>query len=174
MPTLGRNTLWSHDVPLVQENMCTKFSQYIKAIESGTTVRLAKTTINNPILKFYWGFLNVLLSAVFPHTFETSYDSAIIASVLQIPLASVVIAESKICKLLIEIVTSSKGKHASMHAALRILLVNPKYYQDLLSKVITGLVKLITVPVSERIAETHGSKIDDLHTRYTMTDLEDS
>lgn len=174
VPTISRNSLWSHYKPLVSENMFSKFKQYVTAIKAGLVKRFT-STINNKELESFAGFLNLLWAAVSPHLFCTTFDNDVIAMLFQMPSNCVDIAASKLCSSLTEIAKSRESKHkVDFNSALRWLLVDPLYFKDLPCNLLDGLVKIITIPVSEAIAETQGSDIDNLHLRYKHTDKDDT
>ena len=73
----------------------------------------------------------------------------------------------KFCKLLVQLPPKSKS---GFNKALRSVLTDPLLYRDLPEKTLAGLIDMLVIPVSEAIAETQGSAIDQLKLRYCNTD----
>ena len=132
VPIIGRNSILRHYNPLINENMFSKFENYVSAVMAGFIRRMART-IDDPKLQSYAGFLNTLMGSLVPHTFSIEFKT-------------------------------------SFNKALRCILVNASSYRDFPHKSISGLIDIVVIPVSEAIAETHGSLIDELKLRYCNTD----
>ena len=126
-------------------------------------------TIENKRLMSYAGFLNVLMGSLVPHTFSIEFDPELICNILRIPVTTVDIYTEKFCKLLVRLPSKSK---VSFNTALRSVLTDSQRYRDLPEKFLAGFVEILAIPVSEAIAETHGSEIDKLKLRYCRTDPE--
>ena len=175
IPTIGRNTLWNHYRSLVIENIFAKFKQYVAALKSGFVRRLS-STLEDDTLRSYAGFLNLLAASISPHTFHTYFNPEVLEKIMNIPARNMNIVTDKMCGYLTSIAKKCKGpKHdLSFNAALRLMLINPKCYENLPTNVVDGLIMVLTIPVSEAIAETQGSSIDALHIRYKNTDKDDT
>ena len=81
-------------------------------------------------------------------------------------MTTVDIYTEKFFKLLVGLPSKSK---VSFNTALRSVLTDSRY-RDLPEKFLAGFVEILAIPVSEAIAETHGSEIDKLKLRYCRTD----
>ena len=95
----------------------------------------------------------------------------VLGKVMQTPARSIDIVVEKMCSFLTQI--AKKGTSITFNSALRAMLIEPRCYQNLPAHVIDGLIMILTIPVSEAIAETQGSCIDALHLRYKRTDKDD-
>jgi hypothetical protein len=168
VPTIGKNLLLRHYKPLISQNMYSVLEKYVSGILSGFIRRMAGTIVNER-LRTYAGFLNVLMGSLVPHTFSIEFDPELICNILRIPVTAVDIFTEKFCKLLVELPSKSK---VSFNKALRSVLTDPQLYRDFPEKFLAGFVEILAIPVSEAIAETHGSEIDKLKLMYSRTDPE--
>ena len=53
------------------------------------------------------------------------------------------------------------------------MLIDRKYYEDIPTHVVDGLIMVLSILVIEAIAKTHSSSIDALHIWYKNTDKDD-
>ena len=166
VPIIGRNSILRHHNPLINENMFSKFENYVSAVMAGFIRRMART-IDDHKLQSYAGFLNTLMGSLVPHTFSIEFNPVIIGEILAIPSGAINSFIQRFCNLLIKLPSKSK---TSFNKALRCILVNASSYRDFPHKSISGLIDIVVIPVSEAIAETHGSLIDELKLRYCNTD----
>ena len=116
--------------------------------------------------------MNTLLAYMSPHKFSTEFNTNIFAALLQMPTKATEIALAKLCSSVTEIVKRAQSE-MSFNSALRVLLVDPSHFQNFPCHLLDGFIKILTIPVSEAIAETQGSNIDALHLRYKNTDNDD-
>ena len=166
VPIIGRNSILRHYQPLITENMFSKLDNYVSAIQSGFTKRMAGA-IENQRLASYAGFLNVLMGSIVPHTFSITFDPVLIGEILRIPATTVQNYLEKFCKLIGGLPSKCKS---SFNKAIRSVLIDPLLYRDLPEKFLAGFIEILAIPVSEAIAETQGSAIDHLKLRYCNTD----
>ena len=77
---------------------------------------------------------------------------------MKIPMRSVEVVAEKMCGFFTEVVRKC-GSEINFNKALRLMLIDPKCYENLPANFIDGLLLIITIPCCETIAETQGSSI---------------